>query len=122
MTSSSPVDHAIPTIGLLTQPKDGLHSISLNTGGGGWRGGFVYVMYVKGLFSIRRLNDDDVHMYTCWYVGITESLCGLTYHMYVCRVACCWRGSGDIYVRETKDKVMYCSCRVETKPRRRVLI
>lgn len=35
MTSSSPVDHAIPTIGLLTQPKDGLNSISLNTGGGG---------------------------------------------------------------------------------------
>lgn len=61
MTSSSPVDHAIPTIGLLTQPKDGLNSISLNTGGGG--GGFVYVMYVKGLFSIRRLNDDDVHTY-----------------------------------------------------------
>lgn len=60
MTSSSPVDHVIPTIGLLTQPKDGLNSISLNTGG---VGGLRYVMYVKGLFSIRRLNDDDVHTY-----------------------------------------------------------
>ena len=26
-------------------------------------------------------------MYICWYVGITGSLCGLTYRMYVCRVA-----------------------------------